>query len=148
MTQQEQALSQEDISVKVRSDIVIIAAEDEQGHYLLIEHCLRNAGISNEILWFEDGKSTLDFFTGEAFGRDGKKYLLLLDIRMPGIDGIEVLEKIKKDEPLSRVPVIMLTTSEDHELAARCYSLGCEAHVVKPPGATLLKAIKRVCQRL
>ena len=148
MTQQEQTLPEVDFRLSLRNDIVIIAAEDEQGHYLLIKHCLRNAGISNEILWFEDGKKTLDFFSGDGFDQDGKKYLLLLDIRMPGIDGIEVLENIKKDEALAHIPVIMLTTSEDHELAARCYSLGCEAHIVKPPGVTLLKAIKRICQRL
>ena len=148
MTQQEQLSPEVDFKLSLRNDIVIIMAEDEKGHYLLTKHYLQDAGISNEILWFEDGKSTLDFFSGDEFDRNGKKYLLLLDIRMPGIDGIEVLEKIKKDETLAHVPVIMLTTSEDHELAARCYSLGCEAHVVKPPGVTLLKAIKRVCQRL
>ncbi len=148
MTPRQQTLTEADFKVSLRNDIVIIMAEDEEGHYLLTKHCLRKAGISNEIIWFEDGRKTLDFFLGDGFGRDGKKCLLLLDIRMPGMDGIEILEKIKKNDALAHVPVIMLTTSGDQELANRCYSLGCEAHIIKPPGITLLKAIKRVCERL
>ncbi len=148
MTAQKQTLTEKSVTIRMRANIVILTAEDDEGHYLLIKHCLRGAGISNEILWFKNGMDTLEFLSGEEFEREEKKYILLLDIRMPRVDGIEVLKEMKADETLAHIPVIMLTTSEDQELASRCYDLGCEAHIVKPPGPVLLKAIKRVCLQL
>ena len=133
--------------IHLRESISILIAEDDQGYYVLTKNCLRNAGLTNEILWFEDGQATLDFFHGDAYGSNGKKYILLLDIRMPKIDGIQVLEKIRADARFEGVPIIMLTTSEDKELAKRCYELGCDAHIIKPPGEVLLKAIRRVSQQ-
>lgn len=137
------------VSVSLRDDIEILIVEDEPGHYKLIEHYLRNAGIENEIAWFEDGKSVLDFLCGEgsASGK-GKKYIMLLDIRMPGVDGIEVLKKIKQEEDWDHIQVIMLTTSDDQHQARLCYDLGCEAHIVKPPGKSLLAAIDRIVLRI
>jgi CheY-like chemotaxis protein len=137
------------ISVSLRDDVEILIVEDEPGHYKLIEHCLRNAGVENEIAWFEDGKSVLDFLYGDgsASGK-GKKYIMLLDIRMPGVDGIEVLKKIKQEEKWDHIQVIMLTTSDDQHQARLCYDLGCEAHIVKPPGKSLLAAIDRIVLRL
>ena len=133
--------------IHLRENISILIAEDDRGHYILIKNCLRDAGLDNEILWFEDGQSTLDFFHGDGYGSNGKKYILLLDIRMPKIDGIQVLEKVRADARFEGVPIIMLTTSEDKELAKRSYELGCDAHVIKPPGEVLLKAIRRVSQQ-
>ena len=137
------------VAVSLRDDIEILIVEDEPGHYKLIEHCLRKAGIENEIAWFEDGKSVLDFLCGggPASGK-GKKYIMLLDIRMPGVDGIEVLRKIKQEEDWDHIHVIMLTTSDDQQQARLCYDLGCEAHMIKPPGKSLLAAIKRIAARL
>ena len=73
---------------------------------------------------------------------------MLLDIRMPKIDGIEVLRRIKNDDKLRGIKVIMFTTSEDQEQAELCYDLGCNAHVIKPPGEILLKAIAKIGQRI
>lgn len=134
--------------LRLRDNVTILIAEDERGHYLLTRNCLRQAGVDNEVLWFEDGQSTLDYLGHDEHWQDGRKYLLLLDVRMPKVDGIEVLQQIKGDPRLEEIAVIMLTTSDDHDLAHRCYALGCEAHVVKPPGRVLLKAIERVSQRL
>jgi len=128
--------------------ITILMAEDDAGHYTLTKNFLRECGITNEILWFEDGQAILDFLYGPDFKKEGGKYVLLLDIRMPKVDGIQVLEKIKKDPELENVYVIMLTTSEDQELANRCYSLGCQAHIVKPPDKVLLRAIERANRQL
>jgi len=133
----------------LRDNIVILIVEDDQGHYALAEYCLRKAGIQNEILWFEDGQKILDFLNGDGHPRkNGNKYIMLLDIKMPKLDGIEVLKKIKSDGQLMDISIIMLTTSEDQHIAAKCYDLGCDAHIIKPPGKVLLKAIERVARRI
>jgi CheY-like chemotaxis protein len=135
--------------MNLRKDIAILIAEDDRGHYVLTKSCLRNAGIENDIKWLEDGQTTLDYLTGDGHpSKTGKKYILLLDIRMPKIDGVQVLREVKDDEQLKDMPVIMLTTSQDQQLAQLCYELGCEAHIIKPPGKVLLSAIERLGQRI
>ena len=130
-------------------DVVFLITEDNRGHYMLTEHCLREAGINNQIVWLEDGQAALDYLNGRGHPRDtNKKYVMLLDIRMPKIDGIEVLTKVKEDEHLKDMAVIMLTTSDDQQVARSCYDLGCDAYVTKPSGQVLLKAIERVTRRI
>jgi len=131
----------------MREEVTILVAEDDNGHFTLAKKVLRRGGIENEIIWFTDGQETLEFLLNEdtiEAKNNGQKYLLLLDIRMPGISGTEVLEKIKKNERLRDIPVIMVTTSNDQKIAEHCYSLGCESHVVKPVGDLLVKTVKRV----
>ncbi|MHC4637134.1 MAG: response regulator [Planctomycetota bacterium] len=114
---------------------VILIAEDDDGHYALIRKSLMRAGICNEILRFADGQETLDFLfvKGEGQKRDpGTEYLLLLDIRMPKINGIEVLEKVKQDKELKKLPVIVLTTTDDPRTIEKCHELGCSVYIVKP----------------
>lgn len=133
----------------LRNEIVILIVEDNRGHYILTKHCLRQAGIENKIEWLENGQVALDYLTGEGNPRiNGVKYIMLLDIHMPKVDGIEVLSTIKQDESLNNISVIMLTTSEDQQIARKCYELGCDAHIIKPPGEVLLKAIDRISQRI
>lgn len=132
----------------LRKEIVMLVVEDDPGHYLLISHCLRQAGVQNEIIHFNDGQAALDYMFDESRpSNDARKFIMLLDIRMPGIDGVEVLQQLKQDKRTADMPVIMLTTSQDRELARRCYDLGCAAHVVKPPGDVLIRAIQRVNER-
>lgn len=137
-----------EMNITLPKYVVIVIVEDDRGHYLLTKKCLRQAGIENEIIWLEDGQSALDYFFNETFNNSHQKYIVLLDIRLPKHDGTVVLKKMKADPKLQSIPVIMLTTSEDRQIAANCYELGCEAHVVKPPGKVLLRAIERVKQRL
>ncbi len=133
----------------LRKEIVFLIVEDNQGHYTLTKHCLRDAGIDNEVIWLEDGQATLDYLRGDGHPeKTGNKYIMLLDIRMPKVDGIEVLGTIKREDILRDISVIMLTTSEDQQIARQCYELGCDAHIIKPPGEVLLKAISRICQRI
>lgn len=148
MTEETKTVETAEIKVTLPENVVIVIVEDDRGHYLLTKKCLQNAGINNEIVWLEDGSAALDFFLKELPGHDHKKYIVLLDIRLPKIDGTIVLEKMKQDQRLEDIPVIMLTTSEDRAVANHCYELGCEAHVIKPPGNVLLKAIERVKMRL
>ena len=135
--------------MNLRKDIAVLIVEDDRGHYVLTKNCLRNAGIENDITGLEDGQATLDFLSGDGHpSKTGTKYILLLDIRMPKVDGVQVLREVKNDSELKDIPVIMLTTSQDQQLAQLCYELGCEAHIVKPPGDSLLRAIERVGQRI
>ncbi len=118
----------------MRTDVTILIAEDDEGHFSLIKKNLVRAGIFNEIVRFTDGQEVLDFLFKDpsAGGEDGRSYLLLLDIRMPKVDGIKVLEKIKQDEKLKRIPVIMVTTTGDSQEVDRCHGLGCSMYIVKP----------------
>ena len=116
-------------------DIVILVAEDDEGHALLIKKNLKRAGLSNSMMHFHDGQEILDFLflKGEGPHRQpGISYLLLLDIRMPKVDGVEVLSKIKGDSTLRSLPVIMLTTTDDPREVEKCHLLGCSNYITKP----------------
>jgi len=119
----------------MKKEVIIIIAEDDVGHAFLIKKNLRRAGISNEILHFKDGQETLDFFLGRNEGTHrviDAGYLLLLDIRMPKVDGVGVLRQIKQDEELRKMPVIMITTTDDPREVEHCHSLGCSNYITKP----------------
>lgn len=114
-------------------EVTILTAEDDHGHAMLIQRNLKRAGITNPLIHFPDGQAILDFFWGEdAKFERGKSYLVLLDIRMPKVDGIEVLKRLKENELYRRIPVIMLTTTEDPKEVEMCHDLGCNSYVVKP----------------
>lgn len=116
-------------------EVVIIIAEDDLGHFVLTKRYLEGLGLCNEIIRLADGQAALDFFymkTPHPKRDPGKQYVLMLDIRMPGIDGVEVLETFQNDEKLKNVPVIMLTTTGNPHEIERCYGLGCSAYIVKP----------------
>ena len=94
----------------------ILVAEDDEGHKSLIVRNLRRAGIINEIICFKNGQETLDFLYQGVDGHrhsEDSKYILLLDIRMPVVDGIEVLRRLKQDVELAKIPVTMITTTDD-----------------------------------
>ncbi len=113
---------------------VIILAEDDVGHAGLILSSLKDARITNDIICFENGEDTLDFLFKrgkEPYREEGVFYVLLLDIRLPGIDGTEVLRQIKKDKWVNNIPVIMLSASDDPEEIEQCRRLGCANYFVK-----------------
>lgn len=120
--------------MSVTKEVVILIADDDSGHVRLVEKNLQRAGLHNPIERFENGQAILDYL----FGRGPRcraaegAYLLLLDIRMPQIDGVEVLRQVKADAELKKIPVIMLTTTDDPREVERCHSLGCSSYVVKP----------------
>jgi CheY-like chemotaxis protein len=116
-------------------DVVLLIADDDAGHARLIEKNLRRAGLSNQILRFADGQQILDFLfqRGDGPKRSAETpYLLLLDIRMPKVDGVEVLRQIKADAALRKISVSMLTTTDDPREVERCHALGCNNYIVKP----------------
>jgi CheY-like chemotaxis protein len=116
-------------------EVVILIAEDDQGHARLIEKNLERAGLHNPVRRFADGQEILDYLfrrgTGEHRPTDGS-FLLLLDIRMPKVDGVEVLRQVKGDPDLRQLPVVMLTTTDDPREVQRCHALGCNSYIVKP----------------
>jgi CheY-like chemotaxis protein len=119
----------------MRKEVVILIAEDDAGHARLIEKNLQRAGLHNATVRFENGQQALDFLfrRGAGPGRNPDlSYLLLLDIRMPQVDGVEVLRQLKADPELRKIPVSMLTTTDDPREVARCHELGCSNYIVKP----------------
>ena len=114
---------------------IIIIVDDDEGHAILVRENLEAAGLNNKIQHFRDGQAVLDFFFGgapEACRKSEHVYLVLLDIRMPKVDGIEVLRRLKADPELRKLPVIMLTTTDDAREVERCHQLGCSVYIQKP----------------
>ena len=119
----------------MKNAMTILIAEDDMGHAALIQKNLRRAGITNDIVHFKDGQEALDFLYGrstEPCFIEGTPYLLLLDIRMPKVDGVEVLRRVKDDSKLRKMPVIMITTTDDPREVANCHNLGCSNYITKP----------------
>ena len=119
--------------------VVILIAEDDPGHVELVKRNLWRSCVENDILQFKDGLELLDFlFKRKSHAKhDGRNcYLLLLDIRMPKVDGGEVLRQIKSDNELKKIPVIILTTTDDANEVNRFYELGCSFYMIKPADYT------------
>jgi CheY-like chemotaxis protein len=118
-----------------KSAPVILIVDDDEGHALLVRDSLEEAGLNNQIEHFPDGQAVLNFFFHRGSGpfmKKGQAYLVLLDIRMPKVDGVEVLRQLKADKELHKLPIIMLTTTEDPREVARCHDLGCNVYLQKP----------------
>lgn len=109
----------------------VLIVDDDEGHAILIRENLEAAGLNNRIEHFRDGQAVLDFFASRPSGGH-HCFLVLLDIRMPKVDGIEVLRRLKGNPDLSKLPVIMLTTTDDSREVERCYELGCSVYIQKP----------------
>lgn len=119
----------------MHTDVIILVTEDDEGHANLIKKNLKRAGIVNEVLLFKDGQEIINFLfktDGSLHRKPGEAYVLLLDIRMPKIDGVQVLKQIKTDPVLKKLPVIMITTTDDPREIEHCHELGCNSYITKP----------------
>jgi CheY-like chemotaxis protein len=115
--------------------VTILLVEDDPGHARLIEKNLRRSNITNDIVVFNDGRQALSYlFKEEKYSRSNhaSPLLVLLDLNLPGLDGYQVLQRMKEDERTKHIPVIILTTTDDSREVARCYDLGCNVYVTKP----------------
>ena len=114
-------------------EMTILVAEDDPGHAELIVDELKDSGIRNQIRRFCDGQEVWEFLNEKVASATAVlNYLLLLDIKMPKMDGIEVLRRIKSHETLKKIPVIMVSTTDDQPEIAKCYELGCNMYITKP----------------
>ncbi|MDR4307777.1 response regulator [Chelatococcus sambhunathii] len=111
--------------------VVIVMIEDDEGHARLIEKNVRRAGVNNEILHFADGTSALTFLQSADTQASGP-LLILLDLNLPDMTGIDILGVLKGHDRLRRAPVIVLTTTDDKVEIQRCYDLGCNVYITKP----------------
>ncbi|MEE8126653.1 MAG: response regulator [Nitrospirales bacterium] len=119
----------------MNAEITILIAEDDDGHAALIERNLRRGGMEKPCQRLRDGQETLDFLLGSEKGQQVKgsyRYLLLLDINLPKVNGIDVLKRIKEHEVLKKVPVLMLSTTDDPKEVETCHAIGCNFYLTKP----------------
>jgi CheY-like chemotaxis protein len=123
----------------------IILVEDDDGHATLVERNLRRAGLANGFTRFKDGQEALDHFKTAHPCPGADACVILLDIKMPRVDGVEVLRQLKADGHTASIPVIMLTTTDDPREIERCYQLGCNVYITKPVEyEAFIEAIRRL----
>ena len=110
--------------------VTILMVEDDLGHARLIEKNIRRAGVMNEVIHAVDGTTALKHLAhGQTL--DQKPFLVLLDLNLPDMSGITILEHLKSDPHLRRFPVIVLTTTDDEREIQRCYDLGANVYITK-----------------
>ena len=115
--------------------VQIVMIEDDEGHARLIEKNIRRAGVNNPIAPFANGTEALRYLfgaDGSGLVNKGKPLLILLDLNLPDMTGVDILKKVKTNEHLKRVPVVVLTTTDDAVEIQRCYDLGCNVYITKP----------------
>lgn len=126
----------------------VLLAEDDPGDIELTLSALRENNLANEVIVVRDGAEVMDFLHCKgnfAMRAPGLPVVLILDIKMPKVDGIEVLAAIKGDENLKTLPIVMLTSSQEKKGLGKCYQLGANAYVVKPVVfQEFVKAIKEI----
>jgi DNA-binding response OmpR family regulator len=119
----------------MNTPVTIIMIEDDEGHARLIERNIRRSGVNNMILPFTSGTAAVRYlFGGDGSGLDqtGKALLILLDLNLPDMSGIDILRRVKENKYLKSTPVVVLTTTDDSQEVKRCYELGCNVYVTKP----------------
>ena len=115
--------------------VTIIMIEDDDGHARLIERNIRRSGVNNKIVPFTNGTEAVRYL----FGKDGSgaerkddALLILLDLNLPDMTGIDILRQVKGNPYLKCTPVVVLTTTDDSQEIKRCYELGCNVYITKP----------------
>jgi CheY-like chemotaxis protein len=115
--------------------VEIVMVEDDEGHARLIEKNIRRAGVNNKIVPFTNGTDAVNFLfgvDGSGASNKSKPLLILLDLNLPDMTGVDILTRVKTNDHLKRVPVVVLTTTDDAVEIQRCYDLGCNVYITKP----------------
>lgn len=113
----------------------ILLVEDSKNDKDLAVAALSESGLADELVWVKDGQEALDYIYREGDYADrpsGYPAVVLLDLKMPRVDGLQVLAKLKSDPTLRMMPIVMLTSSNEESDVVRSYGLGVNAYVVKP----------------
>jgi CheY-like chemotaxis protein len=111
--------------------VTIVMIEDDEGHARLIERNIRRSGVNNAIVAFATGSDAMAFLLGSET-RKGAPLLILLDLNLPDMTGVEILRRVKETPHLKSTPVVVLTTTDDAQEIKRCYELGCNVYITKP----------------
>lgn len=133
-----------------KDPITILLVEDNPDHAeLIINELKKDGGLINEIYLAKDGQEALDFLFHHGEYKDPEKAprpgLILLDMKLPKVDGKEVLKQVKSTTELKKIPVVILTTSADEEDIARSYANGVNSYVTKPiKFAEFAKAVREI----
>jgi len=121
--------------MNANTPVTIIMIEDDEGHARLIERNIRRSGVNNEIMPFSNGTEAIKYLLGSdgtGVHHKGRALLILLDLNLPDMTGIEILRQIKANKYLKATPVVVLTTTDDSQEIKRCYELGCNVYITKP----------------
>jgi CheY-like chemotaxis protein len=116
-------------------EVEILLVEDSSADAEMTMRTLKRRGIANHVVWVRDGVEALEYLFCEGEYKDrgsGDPKLVMLDIKMPRMDGLQVLEKIKRDGRTQRIPVVMMTSSREEFDLLASYTLGVNSYVVKP----------------
>ena len=115
--------------------VTIVMIEDDEGHARLIERNIRRSGVNNEIIPFTNGTDAMNYLfgaDGSGLVNKGRALLILLDLNLPDMTGIDILKQVKENTFLKSAPVVILTTTDDSQEIKRCYELGCNVYITKP----------------
>jgi len=130
-------------------DTSILVVEDDPNHRELISEAIKEANLLNNVLFVEDGLETIRYLEREGKYSNEEKYpwptLILLDLKLPGMNGKEVLRHIKSEKGTQAIPVIVLTSSALDKDVDECYKLGANSYIIKPLSANdFIKKIKEI----
>jgi len=115
--------------------IEILLVEDNPNDAELTMRALKKGGLANRLMWVKNGEDALDYlFRRGAFAArdETAPRLVLLDLKMPGMDGIDVLRAVKTDDRTKRIPIVVMTSSQEEKDIGQTYDLGVNSYVVKP----------------
>ena len=115
--------------------IEVLLIEDRPEDAELTIRALKQHNLVNEVKWLEDGQEALDYLFRNGEGKDAMvelPKLILLDLKLPKVNGLEVLEKIKKSEQTKHIPIVVLTSSKEDVDVGKAYKLGANSYIVKP----------------
>src|SRR6202166_1859654 len=115
--------------------VKIIMIEDDEGHARLIERNIRRSGVNNEIVPFSNGTAAVNYLLGSdgtGIAHKGEALLILLDLNLPDMTGIDILRRVKENTYLKGRPVVVLPPTDDSHEIKRCYELGCNVYITKP----------------
>ena len=126
--------------------VEILLVEDSPNDAELAMRALHKGGLANKLLWVKDGEEALEYLFREGRYVDreeGSPRLVFLDLKMPRVDGTQVLTRVKQDPRTRRIPVVIMTSSQEESDMVRSYDLGANSYVVKPLDFTAMVEVVR-----
>lgn len=118
-----------------QEDVNILLIEDDLSDAEMIIRALKKKNLDRELVHVEDGAAAIDFIVGQGiYSNSGNRIpkLIILDLHMPKINGLDVLQRLREEELTKRIPVVVLTSSREDSDLKKCYNLGVNSYIVKP----------------